>query len=284
MSRLILILVIGVTFLLPQVLFSVDETEYAITIQLGKPVNVIKEPGLNFKLPFVQTVIFFDNRILDYDAEPKDIISKDKKNMVVDNYAKWRIVDPLLFYQSVRNERGGQSRLDDIIYSELRTELGKHLLIEIISAERGNIMKKVTITSTAKSSKYGMEVLDVRIKRADLPPQNEKAVYQRMQAERERVAKRYRSEGAEESLKLRSHSEKEKQIILAEAYKTAQALMGEGDGKAFAIYEKSFKQDPELFKLLRSLEAYKVVIKRDTTMVLSPNSKFFQYLNGVKGK
>jgi len=264
--------------LIGQVLFRVDQTQLAIVIQLGKPVRAIATPGLHTKLPFIQEVIFFDNRLLDYDSAPKEVITQDKKTLVVDNYAKWRIKDPLKVYQSVRDERGAQARLDDIIYSELRVDLGVHTLTEIVSQLRPEIMKTVTQRSSEKADAFGIEIMDVRIKRADLPPENEKAVYARMDAERQREAKRYRSEGDEESQKIKSGAEKDKEIILAEAYKTSQEFMGAGDAKALKIYGDAYSKDPDFFEFLRTMEAYKKVINKTTTLVLSPDAAFFKYL------
>ena len=258
--------------------FVVDLTETAIVVALGKPVRTITEPGLKFKIPFYHQVTFFDKRFLDYDAPARDVITSDKKSMVIDNFAKWRIVDPLKVFQAFQTQRGALQRLDDIIYSELRVELGRHELPEIVSANRGLIMKLVSDRSNEKASVYGLEVLDVRIKRADLPEQNEKAIFQRMQAERERQAKGYRAEGEEEAQKIRSEAEKDKEIILAEAYKTSQELRGEGEAKAYKTYADAYKQGPEFFEFVRSMEAYKKVFAKDTTMVLTPDSEFLKFL------
>ena len=259
--------------------FIVDLTETAIVVQLGKPVRTVTDPGLKFKLPFVQEVTYFDKRLLDYDVPARDVITQDKKTILIDNFAKWRIIDPLRVYQSFQTQRGALQRLDDIIYSELRVELGRHELAEIVSANRALIMKVVSERANEKASAYGLEVSDVRIKRADLPEQNEKAIFQRMQAERERQAKQYRAEGEEEAQKIRSEAEKDKAIILAEAYKTAQELQGDGDAKAFKTYAQAYEQDPKFFEFLRSMEAYKKTFTQDsTTMVLSPDSEFLKYL------
>jgi membrane protease subunit HflC len=258
--------------------FVVDLTETAIVVALGKPVRTITEPGLKFKIPFYHQVTFFDKRYLDYDAPARDVITSDKKSMVIDNFAKWRIVDPLKVYQAFQTQRGALQRLDDIVYSELRVELGRHELTEIVSANRDLIMQRVSDRSNEKASVYGLEVLDVRIKRADLPEQNEKAIFQRMQAERERQAKQYRAEGEEEAQKIRSEAEKDKEIILAEAYKVSQELRGAGEAKAYKIYADAYKQDPKFFEFIRTMEAYKKVFAKDTTMVLTPDSEFLKFL------
>jgi membrane protease subunit HflC len=258
--------------------FVVDLTETAIVVALGKPVQTITEPGLKFKIPFYHQVTFFDKRLLDYDAPARDVITSDKKSIVIDNFAKWRIVDPLKVFQAFQTQRGALQRLDDIIYSELRVELGRHELPEIVSANKALIMKLVSDRSNEKASVYGLEVLDVRIKRADLPEQNEKAIFQRMQAERERQAKGYRAEGEEEAQKIRSEAEKDKTIISAEAYRTSQELRGAGEAKAYKTYADAYKQGPEFFEFVRTMEAYKKVFAKDTTMVLTPDSEFLKFL------
>ncbi|MGB0910857.1 MAG: protease modulator HflC, partial [Nitrospirales bacterium] len=243
------------------------------------PVKTVTDPGLQFKVPFIQEVTYFDKRLLDYDAPARDVITQDKKTILIDNFAKWRIIDPLRVYQAFQTQRGALQRLDDIIYSELRVELGRHELAEIVSANRALIMKVVSERANEIASAYGLEVSDVRIKRADLPEQNEKAIFQRMQAERERQAKQYRAEGEEEAQKIRSEAEKDKEIILAEAYKTAQEFQGDGDAKAFKTYASAYEQDPKFFEFLRSMEAYKKTFKgNESTMVLSPDAEFLKYL------
>jgi len=258
--------------------FVVDIIQTAIVVQLGKPVRTVTEPGLKFKIPFIQNVIKFDKRLLDYDSQPQDVVTRDKKALVIDNFAKWRIVDPLKFYEAFRTEQVARARLDDIIYSELRVDLGQHDLTEIISQTRSEIMSTVTKRANIKALEYGIEIVDVRIKRADLPEQNEKAVFTRMQAERGREARRYRSEGSEAAQKIRSEAEKDKEILLAEAYKKQQQLMGEGDARAFRIYAEAYGQDPEFFGFIRSMEAYKKVLNKETMLVLTPDSEFFKHL------
>ncbi|MFQ5598273.1 MAG: protease modulator HflC [Nitrospiria bacterium] len=262
--------------------FVVDVIQTAIVVQLGKPVRTITEPGLKFKVPFIQEVIKFDKRLLDYDSDPQDVVTRDKKTLVIDNFAKWRIVEPLKFYEAFRTEQAARARLDDIIYSELRVDLGQHDLSEIVSQNRSDIMATVTKIANEKAQEYGIEIKDVRIKRADLPEQNEKAVFTRMQAERGRVALRYRSEGAEEAQKIRSEAEKEKEILLAEAYKKQQELMGEGDANAFRIYAEAYGQDAAFFEFVRSMEAYKKVLAKQTRVVLTPDSEFFKFIQQVK--
>jgi membrane protease subunit HflC len=261
-----------------QTLFTVDQTQQAIVIQLGKPVEGINGPGLHFKVPFIQRVVYFENRVLVYDAAPTEILTRDKKNLVVDNYAKWIITDPLMFYKTVKNITGAQSRLDDIVYAQLRVELGRHDLSDIVSKSRDEIMSTVTKESSKRVKEYGIDVVDVRIKRADLPEQNEKHVFNRMKAERERQAKQYRSEGREESQKITAKADMERTIILANAYKEAEVIKGEGDAKSIKIYADAYKKDAEFFEFTRSLEAYKKSLKEDTTLLVSPKSEFLKYL------
>jgi membrane protease subunit HflC len=259
-------------------LYSVSETAQVVVTQLGRPVRLMKTPGLHFKVPFIQQLTFFEDRLLDYDAAPALVITRDKKNLVVDNYAKWQISDPLKFLQTVQNEAGAQARLDDIIYSKVREQLGLHDLVEVIATKRQAIMRAVTAGSHEASTAYGIAVIDVRIKRADLPPENAQAVYGRMRTEREREAKRYRSEGQEEALKIRADSEKQKTIMLAEAYEREQAIRGEGDAAAMRIYAGAFQHDPDFFTFTRTLEAYRKSLKGKTTLLLPPQMDFLKYL------
>ncbi len=277
-GTLLIILIVAILFLANLSLFIVDETKQAIVLQFGKPIRAIKEPGLNLKLPFIQNVVFFEDRLLVYDAAPTEIITKDKKTLIVDNYARWKIIDPLKFLQTVRDLNGAQARLDDIIYSELRVDLGLFDMSEIVSERREGIMKRVTEISNEKANTYGIEIVDVRIKRVDLPPENEKFIFDRMRAERERIAKQYRAEGQEESAKIIAETEREKTVILAEAYKTAQILKGEGEAESVKIYAESFNQDPEFYKFYRTLEAYRLTFKDKTTVLLSTDSEFLKYL------
>lgn len=274
----LLIVVFLLVFLGASPLYVVDITQSAIVVELGKPVRTVTDPGLYFKLPFIQEVTFFDKRLLTYDASAQDVITQDKKTLLIDNFAKWRIKDPLRVYQSFQTQRAALRRLDDIIYSELRVELGRHDLSEVVSKTRSEIMTVVTQRANEKASAYGIEIQDVRMKRADLPEQNEKAVFARMQAERERQAKQYRAEGAEEAQKIRSEAEKDREIILAQAYKTAQELRGDGDAKAFRTYAAAYRQDQRFFEFTRSMEAYRKTLNQNTTVIMTPDSEFFRYL------
>ncbi len=274
---IVLVLLVGVV--LSGAFFTIDETEQVIITQLGKYVRTVTEPGLNFKIPFFQSVRKFEDRVLEYDAAAAPVITSDKKHLVIDNYARWKIVDPLKLYQTVRDESGAQARLDDIVFSELREEVARHTLTEIISVNRETIMEKVHKQCDEKAREYGIEVVDVRIKRADLPSEVARSVYARMKAERERIAKKYRSEGEEEAVKIRATTDKIKTILLAEAYREAEKVRGEGDAGAITIYAEAFEKDPEFYAFIRTLEAYKKSLGRDTTVVLPSDSEFFQYLN-----
>ena len=257
----------------------VDETEQIVILQFGKPVQTITDPGLNFKFPApIQVSNSFDKRLLEYDVPPEEVLSRDKKSLIIDNYVRWRIVDPLLFLQTVRAIPTAKTRLDDIVYSELRQELGNHDMAEIITETRELIMEKVTIASNEETSKYGIEVIDVRIRRVDLPQENEASIYARMEAERKRQANKFRSEGEEEAQKIRAATDRDKTIILAEAYKTAQQIRGEGEAEALDIYAESFSKDPDFYEFLRTLETYEKVIDKKTTLVLPGDSKLFKAL------
>ena len=260
--------------------FTVDETRQVVILQFGEPVRIIKTPGLHFKLPApLQVAQRFDDRLLEYDVAPEEILSKDKKSLIVDNYVRWRIVDPLLFLQTVQTEPIAKTRIDDIVYSELRRELGTHNMSEIITENRELIMEKVTRESAIATKPYGIEVVDVRLKRVDLPQNNEQSIYRRMQAERIRQANKFRSEGEEESQKIKASTDKDKTIILATAYKEAEEVKGEGEAKAVDIYARAFSKDPDFYEFYRTLETYKIILDKKTTLVLPTNSKLFDILN-----
>jgi len=260
-------------------MFTVNMTQNAIVLQLQEHKKTITEPGLYFKFPWVQDIRYFTKMLLVLDAPPADVITKDKQTMLIDNYSMWRISDPLLFLQTLRTERAGASRLDDIIKSELRVELGTHDLIDVVTKTREEITAKVTKETNLKAAQYGIEVVDVRIKRADLPEANAQKVFGRMRAERERDAKKYRSEGAEEATKIRATTDKEKVILIAEAYKAEQEIRGNGDARATKIYADAFNKDREFYAFMRSMQAYKNSLKKDTTVILSEKSDFLKYLN-----
>jgi len=275
---IIAVVIILAAFVLTSAAFTVDQTQQAIVIQLGRPVTGKLGPGLHFKLPLVQTVVFFDARILDFDAKPEEITTTDKKYMNVDSYTKWRITDPLTFYTKVRTTQGARARLDDIVRSQLRVALGRYTLIEVVSHKRQEIMDAVTERSRELLQAYGIDVLDVRIKRTDLPAENARSIYGRMKAERERQAKQYRSEGQEASAKIKANADKERAIILADARKQAEIIRGEGDAQATKIYAESLGQSPDFYEFTRSLDAYRRGFDKNTRFILTPKSPFLKHL------
>ncbi len=278
MKKLFIIIIIAALAFFTTV-YIVDETEQVVVLAFGKPVKTITKPGLNFKLPApLQVVVTFDKRLLEYDVPPEEVLSMDKKTLIMDNYVRWRIVDPLLFLQTVQAVPTAKTRLDDIVYSELRQELGTHDMVEIITETRDLIMDKVTAASNEESEKYGIEVVDVRIRRVDLPSENEASIYARMEAERNRKANMFRSEGEEEAQKIRAKTERDKTVILADAYKISQEIRGEGEAKALDIYASSFSKDPKFYEFVRTLEAYEKIIDKKTTLVLPGDSKLFKEL------
>jgi membrane protease subunit HflC len=264
--------------------YRVDQWMQALVVQLGEPVRTVREPGLYFKIPFVQSVIYFDKRLLLYDAAPKELLTRDKQQLVVDNFARWRIVEPLAFYTSLRTEAAAQSRLDDIIYSNVRENLGRRTLNEIVSTRRTELMNEISRASDVKLRDYGIEVVDVRIKRADLPEKNEQNVFRRMRAERERQAKKFRAEGDEEARKIRALADKERRIIMAEAGKRAEIVRGGGDAQAVKIFADAYGRDLDFFEFQRTLEAYDRSLTSDTRLVLSPDSEFLRYLDDSHGE
>lgn len=257
----------------------VDETEQIVILQFGKPIRTITEPGLNWKFPApFQTSDTFEKRLLEYDVPPEEILSRDKKSLIIDNYVRWKITDPLLFLKTVKAVPTAKTRLDDIVYSELRQELGNHDMVEIITENRELIMSKVTIASNEETSKFGIEIIDVRIRRVDLPQENESSIYARMEAERKRQANKFRSEGEEEAQKIRAATDRDKTVILAEAYKQAQKIRGEGEAVALDIYATAFSKDPSFYEFQKTLETYETIIDQKTTLVLPADSKLFKTL------
>lgn len=276
------VLVIAIIVVIYSSVFTVDMTEHAIVLQLQEYKKTISKPGLYFKIPLLQEAKFFPKLLLVNDAEPAEAITKDKKNLLVDSFSMWRIIDPLVFLQTVRSEAGAQARLNDIIQSELKVEMGTHKLIEVVSVTREAIMAKVTDLVNKKASEYGIEVLGVRIKRADLPKEIAISIFKRMRTERERIAREYRSEGKEEATKIRAGTDKEKTILLASARQRDQEIRGEGDAKAIKIYADAYKSDPKFYAFIRSMEAYKNSFNSDTTIMLSEDSDFLEFLNQAK--
>ena len=261
--------------------FIVNENEQVVVVQFGKFIKTVREPGLNFKKPFMEDAVFYDKRLLDHDIPPTEIVTKDKRTLVIDNFAKWRITDPEKFYKRARTESVAKDRLRDVIYSELRQDFGAFDLFEIVSTHRSELMDQVTERSNDKVVKeldMGVEIVDVRIKRADLPTENQLAVFRRMSEERKRIATQFRSEGKEAAQRIRATTDKEKTILLAEAYKKEQELRGQGDGEAIRITAEAFSQDIEFYDFQRSLDAYEKSLVTGNTLVLSQDSPFLKYL------
>ena len=275
----ILLPIIGVlAFISYTTMFTVNEIQQAIILQFGDPKRVIQKAGLNFKIPFVQNVVLLDKRILNLDAPSEEIIASDQKRLIVDAFARFKIKDPLKFYISVGNERVARSRLSTIINSRIRGVLGKEELATLVSKERARLMDKITEDVNAEASKLGIEIIDVRIKRADLPQANSEAVYRRMQTERLREAKEFRAEGAEIAQTIRSTADKEVTIILAEANKKSEILKGEGDARRNKIFADAFGRDPNFFSFYRAMQSYeKSLIGGQTSLILSPDSEFFRF-------
>lgn len=280
--RIALVVILLILLAIFKPWYVLDETEQGVIVQLGKPVRVVQESGLHLKLPYpFQVVRKFERRLLEYDSPPEEVITRDKKTLVIDSYVRWRITDPLVFLRTVVSESGAIVRIDDVVYSELRTEIGKVDLFDLVSKVRGEVMTRVTTRSNEKTKEFGAEIVDVRIKRADLPKQNEEAVFQRMKTERERQAKQYRSEGEEEATKIRAEADKERALILAEAEKKAQMLRGEGEAGALRIYAEAYMKNPEFFAFLRTLELYEKSLKEGDTLILTPASDILRYLKSA---
>jgi len=259
-------------------LFVVKEINQAIVLQFGDPKKVIVEPGLQVKIPFIQNVVFLDRRILNLDAPPEEVIASDQKRLIVDAYARFKIVDPLKFYISVGDERVARSRLSTIINSRIRSVLGKQSLATLLSEDRTKQMAIIQEGVNTEALNFGIEIIDVRIKRADLPQANSEAIYKRMQTEREREAKEFRAKGAEMAVTITSTADKEVTVILANAKKQSEIMKGEGDGTRNKIFANAFGKDPEFFAFYRAMQAYeKALIGGDTSLILSPDSDFFKF-------
>ena len=280
---LIIIGFIGLTAYLS--LFTVLEVKQAIVLQFGDPKRVITEPGLNFKIPFIQNVVLIENRILDIDAPAAEVIASDQKRLVVDAYIKFKITDVLDFYNTLGNENVARSRISTIVNSRIRSVLGEQPLNMVLSEQRSTLMKQITSEVNDEVKNFGLFITDVRIKRADLPDANSQAIYRRMQTELERDAKEFRAQGAELAQTIRSTADKEVTILKSQAEKKANIIRGEGDGTATKIFADAFQQDPEFFDFYRAMQAYMESLDNsDTTMILSPESDFFRYFGNSEGR
>jgi membrane protease subunit HflC len=283
----VLIGLLALVILASMTLFTVDQRQHAIVFRLGEPVNVIRAPGLYAKVPLFDNVRFFDTRILTLDSEePERFITQEKKNVLVDSFVKFRIVDVLQYYISVGgDETRAKIRLSQAVNDSLRAEFGKRTIHEVVSGQRDQIMDLMRKKADADARTIGVEVLDVRLKRVDLPGEVSEAVYRRMEAERKRVANQLRSEGFAKSEEIRADADRQREVIIADAYRKAQQVKGEGDARASATYAKAFGQNPEFFAFYRSMEAYRQSFRnRGDVMVLDPSSDFFKYLKEPTGR
>ena len=287
MSRLLAIVgvvVVAVGILLTSSLVIVDQTEQALVLQLGEVRRVVRDPGLQVKTPFIQNVISYDKRVLDFEPPHEEVIVSDQKRLVVDAFTRYRIINPLLFYQTVGTEAGVRARLSALVTGSLRRVLGGVTLNDILSTKRASIMFQIRDDVAAQAKAFGIEVVDVRLRRADLPEENSQAIYARMQSEREQQARQYRSEGAEAAQSVRANAERERTVILADAQREAQRVRGDGDAQSIKIYGDAFGQDKQFFAFYRSLQAYRDALTgKDTSFVLSPEGNFFRYFNGWQG-
>ena len=278
MGKIIAGIIVAIAATLFFSIFIVKEVNQAIVLQFGDPKRIISKPGLNFKIPFIQNVVFLDKRILNLDNAPEEVIAADQKRLIVDAIARFKIVDPLKFYISVGNERVARSRLSTIINSRIRGVLGTQELATLLSTDRTKQMAIIQNDVNTEAKNFGIEIVDVRIKRADLPQANSEAIYKRMQTEREREAKEFRAQGAEIAQKIRSTADKDVTVLLAEANKKSEIMKGEGDGQRNKIFASAFGRDPQFFAFYRAMQAYeKALIGGETSLVLSPDSEFFKF-------
>ena len=286
-GKILLAIIIAIGALAFFSIFFVKEINQAIVLQFGDPIRIIKKPGLKIKIPLIQNAIFYDTRVLDFDAEVEEVILSDQKRLLVDAFIRYKIIDPLKFYQAVINENGFKARVGGILSGSLRRVLGSDPLEVVLSKNRSGLMEKIQEEIDKEAVNFGVKMIDVRIKRADLPKANSEAIFGRMRAEREKEARQFRAEGAEESQKIKARAEKNKVIIVAEAKKKSQIIKGLGDEEAVRIYANAFNKDKEFFAFYRSMEAYKQAFlegEDDPTLILSPDSDFFKYFNNKSGK
>jgi len=282
LSKFLLPLIIIIGFVVYLSFFTVKEINQAIVLQFGDPKRVIAEPGLQVKIPFIQNVVFIDRRILSLDPQPEEVIASDQKRLIVDAYARFKIVDPLKFYVSVGDERVARSRLATIINSRLRSVLGTQSLATLLSEDRAKQMAIIQEGVNNEAKKFGIRIIDVRIKRADLPQANSEAIYKRMQTEREREAKEFRARGAEMAVTITSTADKEVTVLLANAKKQSEIMKGEGDGQRNKIFAEAFGKDPDFFSFYRAMQAYETaLIGGDTSLILSPDSDFFKFFGST---
>lgn len=277
-GAVLLLVALAALFITNQTLFVVREVQQVIVLQFGEPIRTIQTPGLAVKLPFVQNVVSFEKRILSSNAPSQEYLTIEKKRLVVDHVTRWRIVDPLLFFKAVRTEAGARARLDDIVFSEIRRELATAIFTSVIAQERENIMQRVATSANTKAAEFGIQVVDVRIKRADLPEEVEQSVFSRMRAERQRESSLYRAEGEEQANIIRSKADRDSTVILAEGYQESQILRGEGEAEAIRIYAEALGQDMEFYAFSRRMDAYVKILKPGDSLIIPANADFFHYL------
>jgi modulator of FtsH protease HflC len=278
---LLLLAIIGATIFFS--MFIVKEVNQAIVLQFGDPKRIIVNPGLNFKIPFIQNVVYLDKRILNLDAPSEEVIASDQKRLIVDAFARFKIVDPLKFYISVGDERVARSRLATVINSRIRNVLGQEELQTLLSVDRIKQMELIKEGVNAEAQNFGINIVDVRIKRADLPQANSEAIFRRMQTEREREAKEFRARGAEMAVTITSTADKEVTVLIADAEKKSEIMKGEGDGERNKIFADAFGRDPEFFAFYRAMQAYETaLIGGETSLILSPDSEFFKFFGNIK--
>tara|TARA_B100000029_G_scaffold150303_1_gene145561 strand:- start:882 stop:1754 length:873 start_codon:yes stop_codon:yes gene_type:complete len=283
LNKILLPIIAAIGFLIFLSLFVVKETNQAIVLQFGDPKKVIIEPGLQVKIPFIQNVVFLDRRILNLDAPPIEVIASDQKRLIVDAYSRFKIIDPLKFYISVGDERVVRSRLSTIINSRIRSVLGQQSLATLLSEDRTKQMEIIKDGVDKEAESFGVDIIDVRIKRADLPQANSDAIYKRMQTERQREAKEFRAKGAEMAVTITSTADKEVTVLIANARKQSEILKGEGDGERNRIFAQAFGKDPDFFAFYRAMQAYeKALIGGETSLILSPDSEFFKFFGQTK--
>jgi membrane protease subunit HflC len=273
--------VVALAVLASSAFFTVDQTQQALVLQFGEVRRIVREPGLQMKVPFIQNVIYIDKRVLDFEPPAEEVIAADQKRLVVDAFARFRIVNPLDFYRTLGSEAAARSRLGSTISGALRRVLGGVTLASVLSEERDRIMKQITDEVAMQAKSFGIDVLDVRIRRADLPEENNQAIFARMQSEREREAREFRAQGAEFAQRIRSAAERERTIIIAAGQRKAQILRGQGEGESVRIYAEAFGRDADFFGFYRSLQAYREALSGDdTTLLLAPDSEFFRFFGG----
>ena len=284
-SLIIYILIFAGFFLAYSALFIMNERQQGLVLQFGEPKRVVQDSGLHFKLPLIQNIVRYDKRILEYNLPIEEVIAVDKKRMLIDSFARFKIIDPLEFYKTVGNEQNVRNRLNSNVISSLRRVVGRVTLDELLSSERSNIMDRIKVEVNDEAKRFGIEVVDVRIRRADLPEANSQAIFERMISERVREAKEFRAKGSEIAQKIRAEADKDKTVILAEATRKSEILRGEGESESIKIYANAFEKDSDFYYFYRSMQAYKNVLGEDgTTMILSPDSQFLEYFNSSKGR